>query len=200
MIKQRGKNMKKRYEIKIEENPKKYLRIFYEQHKKDNSYKHRKRNFRIVTLLFCFLLSTACYMDFGNIIFSDMRLGIILIPIFLYGGYMLPYMVFLTDMRSVYNEYWKLRKMLYEDGTYTEKVTFLPEGIEFYEKRKGKAEVEYMKYSQIKQISFMQNGIILQPYKYKYFIYITDKQVVYKPMVMKQIKTWYQEYVEHDKN
>lgn len=57
-----------------------------------------------------------------------------------------------------------------------------------------------MKYSQIKQISFMQNGIILQPYKYQYFIYITDKQVVYKPMVMKQIKTWYQEYVEHDKN
>lgn len=192
--------MKKRYEIKIEENPKKYLRIFYEQHKKDNSYKHRKRIFRIVTLLFCFLLLAACYMDFGNIIFSDIRLGIILIPIFLYGGYMLPYMVFLTDMRSVYNEYWKLRKMLYEDGTYTEKVTFLPEEIEIYVKRKGKAEVECMKYSQIKQISFMQNGIILQPYDYKYFIYITDKQVVYKPMIMNQIKTWYQEYVEHDKN
>lgn len=191
--------MDKKYKVKIKENPKIYSKIFWDIYKKNKIFRHRIGIYLTVSIITFLFLSSMCYLDFGNIIFSNPTFWLRMIIMFTGIGYIVPICLNRNDVKILYNCYWKLRENLYEKGIYTEEVTFFLDKIHILECKEEKTISKFVDYKKINQIIFVKSGIALQETTNKGFIFISNSQIGSKREI-EQIKRWYKECKEHDSN
>lgn len=170
--------MNEEYQIKIEEKQFLYYKVFKEQYKNCKKFRRRKRLYFLLTCLLYFLFILALYMDIGILILG---LPEIFVAIIIFGcitGIFLPRLVNWADIRVLYQNYWDLRKVLYEDGIYTEKLVFYPEGVQVIEYYKKEEISKFIAYKDLINISFYKTGIILHTSEDEDYIYIAKELII----------------------
>lgn len=191
--------MEKQYEFEVKENLNEYLKIFWEHYKNHQIFLRKKIIFALISLVAFILFLFITYIDFGKIIFSDSIFLLEIVILFCCIGYVVPSLAVFLEIKQIYQQYWTARKILYNTGTYTQNICFLPNGLKISGYRKEKPVAQHIDYTDVAQIRFYRNGIIIQPQKYQDYIYITKKQLKEKS-ALNVIKNWYKEYTKNGKN
>lgn len=191
--------MEKQYEFEVKENPNEYLKIFWEHYKNHQIFLRKKIIFALISLVAFILFLFITYIDFGKIIFSDSIFLLEIVILFCCIGYVVPSLAVFLEIKQIYQQYWTARKILYKTGTYTQNIYFLPNGLKISGYRKEKPVAQHIDYTDVAQIRFYRNGIIIQPQKSQDYIYITKKQLKEKS-ALNVIKNWYKEYTKNGKN
>ena len=191
--------MEKQYEFEVKENLNEYLKIFWEHYKNHQIFFRKKIIFALISLVAFILLLFITYIDFGKIIFSDSIFLLEIVILFCCIGYVVPSLAVFLEIKQIYQQYWTARKILYKTGTYTQNICFLPNGLKISGYRKEKPVAQHIDYTDVAQIRFYRNGIIIQPQKSQDYIYITKKQLKEKS-ALNVIKNWYKEYTKNGKN
>lgn len=191
--------MEKQYEFEVKENLNEYLKIFWEHYKNHQIFLRKKIIFALISLVAFILLLFITYIDFGKIIFSDSLFLLEMVILFCCIGYVVPSVAVFLEIKQIYQQYWTARKILYKTGTYTQNICFSPNGLKISGYRKEKPVAQHIDYTDVAQIRFYRNGIIIQPQKSQDYIYITKKQLKEKS-ALNVIKNWYKEYTKNGKN
>lgn len=191
--------MEKQYEFEVKENLNEYLKIFWEHYKNHQIFLRKKIIFALISLVAFILFLFITYIDFGKIIFSDSIFLLEIVILFCCIGYVVPSLAVFLEIKQIYQQYWTARKILYKAGTYTQNICFLPNGLKISGYRKEKPVAQHIDYTDVAQIRFYRNGIIIQPQKSQDYIYITKKQLKEKS-ALNVIKNWYKEYTKNGKN
>lgn len=191
--------MEKQYEFEVKENLNEYLKIFWEHYKNHQIFLRKKIIFALISLVAFILFLFITYIDFGKIIFSDSIFLLEIVILFCCIGYVVPSLAVFLEIKQIYQQYWTARKILYKTGTYTQNIYFLPNGLKISGYRKEKPVAQHIDYTDVAQIRFYRNGIIIQPQKSQDYIYITKKQLKEKS-ALNVIKNWYKEYTKNGKN
>lgn len=183
--------MNEEYQIEMQERQALYFKLFRKEYKNYKKFRNRKKMFLalvLVYIFFCCFFYTIDAMSTGT---WENSFFVVCLYIFLGGGYVLPRVLNWLNEQQLYQEYWKLRKCLYEENIYIEKIIFSCQGIRILGYDREKKVSDFVTYQNANQMSFYKTGIILRPNGEEY-IYI-PRELFRNREDLKQIKKWYEE-------
>lgn len=192
MLRAKGRNMDNLIQLDIKENSKGLLKLFWDHYKNHRSFWKRKCTYFMTSFIFSLIFIIAFYIDFQPVFFSKLHFIFGIVMFFLvFGGLVLPGLSIWLEVKALYFLYNKMKKILYAEGTYIEKIIFSSHGIGIHGYRDNEIMIKNLNYNEI-ALNFKENGIILQVYESGNYLYIPRKQIQGKNM--KKIKKWYEEY------
>lgn len=177
------------YNVELKEQSKLYWGVFRDYYKSHKRFNVRRRIYLIVAGVFYLLTIWVGYKDFGWDFLQKtdffIRRFIEIVMVF----YILWLLNIRLDIGELYIRYWKMRKILYENGTYVDGVRFSFDGIQIQRCEERKEVTDYIQYSQIRKIKFYRNGMVIQPYEKSDSIYVSKDQFKNKKD-FRMVRTW----------
>lgn len=183
--------MNEEYQIDLQEKRALYFKLFRKEYKNYKLFRNRKRLLSAIFITYSLLGCLFNWIDGMHTGVWDIIYFVFLFTILLVGGLIAPCIVKFFPLSDLYEEYWKLRKCLYEENIYIEKIVFSCQGIQILGYNRDKKVSDFVTYQNVNQMSFYKAGIILRP-NVEEHIYI-PRELFRKRKDLKQIKKWYEE-------